>query len=117
MQPYRNLEVWRRAHRLALEVYRLTSAFPESERFGLTSQARRAAASIPANIAEGSVRSPNEYRHHLRISLGSAAELDYHLLLAADLGLLESNTHQTFEKELDEIKRMLFSLQQAVGRK
>lgn len=85
MGDYQKLEVWKAAHRLTLGIYRGTAAFPASERFGITSQLRRAAASIAANIAEGCGRnSDNELARFLRISLGSANEVEYFLLLARD---------------------------------
>jgi four helix bundle protein len=106
-----SLKVWHKAHRLTLAVYRSTSSFPDTERFGLTSQARRAAASIPANLAEGSARGTDgDFARFVRISLGSAAELEYHLLLAADLGYLRHDTYEALRIELSEIKRMLTGL-------
>ena len=81
MSDYRKLVVWEKAHKLVLEVYRVTMTFPKEELFGLTSQIRRASASIPANIAEGSGRgSDAEMARFLHIALGSASELEYHLL-------------------------------------
>ena len=87
MQDFRNLSVWRLAHELTLAAYRETSRFPSSEQFGLTSQMRRSAASIATNIAEGCGRgSDADFGRFLQIALGSASELEYQLLLAADLG-------------------------------
>ncbi len=89
MKNFRDLRVWEKAHRLALSVYRATRTYPSEELYGLTSQSRRAAASIPANIAEGCGRGGNpELRQFLQIAIGSASELGYHLLLAHDLKLL-----------------------------
>jgi four helix bundle protein len=85
MIAHERLEAWRWAHRLALEVYNATDRWPRSEMYGLTSQARRAAISIPANIAEGAARrGPREFARYLNISLGSLAELSYLLLFSRD---------------------------------
>jgi four helix bundle protein len=83
MQDFRDLRVWVLAHEVTLAVYRITAAFPREELFGLTSQIRRSAASIPANLAEGCGRNGNaEFARFCSIAMGSASELDYHLLLA-----------------------------------
>ena len=110
MQDYQRLKVWEKSHALTLAIYRLTGSFPADERFELTRQIRRSAASIPANIAEGCGRnSPRELKHFLTIASGSASELEYHLLLARDLGFAsdDSLTHR-----VSEVKRMLWSLMQ-----
>jgi four helix bundle protein len=108
MGDYRSLKVWQRAHRLTLLVYELTGRFPKSEQFGLTSQIRRASSSIPANLAEGCGRnSDRELARFARIALGSANELDYHLLLARDLGYLTPADHKRAIDELAELKRMI----------
>jgi four helix bundle protein len=86
MRDFRELKVWRKAHELTLDVYRVTRAFPKEETYGLTSQIRRAAASVGANIAEGSGKnSRSDFARYLQIAIGSASELEYHLLLAKDL--------------------------------
>lgn len=108
MQDFRKLQVWEKSHKLTLQVYQVTGSFPEQERYGLTSQMRRCAASIPANIAEGCGRdSPNDLARFLVIAAGSASELHYHLILAADLGLIEQATFESLENSVIEIKRML----------
>jgi len=108
MQDYRKLVVWQRAHQLVLSVYSTTTALPEGERFGLASQMRRAAVSVPANIAEGCGReTPGELKRFLYVAMGSARELDYHLLLARDLHFIEAQTYKRLAGELDEIQRML----------
>lgn len=107
MRDFRELKVWHKAHQLTLSVYRASTEFPTEERFGLTSQLRRAAAAIPANIAEGCGRSgQKELSRFLQIAMGSASELEYHLLLAHELDYLDS--HQ-LEEQAMEVKRMLAS--------
>jgi four helix bundle protein len=108
MQPYADLKVWQRSHALVLQVYRLSSALPQDERFGLVSQLRRAAASTPTHIAEGSKRrTSNDFAHFLNIAEGSLAELDYLLLLARDLGYVGNDKVGPLRAEVDEIARML----------
>lgn len=111
MKDFRNLRVWRNAHELVLQVYRATGEFPKREQFALTSQIRRAANSVPANIAEGCGRSSDaDFARFLRIAIGSASELEYHLLLAHDLNYFSKTEHQSLSKRLVEIKKMLTSL-------
>lgn len=108
MQNYRNLTVWQKSHSLVLDLYKMTTKFPKDELYGLTSQIRRAAVSIPANIAEGCARGGDaEFSRFLFISQGSAAELDYHLLLAHDLKFLDEPHYQSLSASLTEIRRML----------
>ncbi|MGH2532754.1 MAG: four helix bundle protein [Thermomicrobiales bacterium] len=108
MRDFRKIKVWDRAHQLVLAVYEATSTFPREEMFGLTSQIRRASASIPANIAEGCGRgSTAELARFCRISLGSANELEYHFLLAKDLRMLEPASYDRLDADLAEVKRML----------
>jgi four helix bundle protein len=111
MQPYTDLKVWQRSHALVLAVYRLTAAFPSEERFGLVSQVRRAAVSVPSNIVEGSKRQgPQDYARFLNIAEGSLAEADYLLLLARDLGYVQDEAVAKLRVEADEIARMLHTL-------
>jgi four helix bundle protein len=111
MKDYQNLEVWRRSHDLVLKVHRLTKAFPADEKFGLSSQLRRSAASIPSNLAEGCGRgSDTEQARFTEIAHGSASETEYHLLLARDLGYLTPQQHQPLADEISQIKRMLGGL-------
>ncbi|MFB3915145.1 MAG: four helix bundle protein [Terriglobales bacterium] len=94
MRNFRDLKVWEKSHRVTLAVYRQTAAFPKSELYGLTSQIRRSAASIAANIAEGAGKNSNpDFGRYLQIALSSASELEYHLLLANDLGYLDSEKY------------------------
>jgi len=108
VQHYRELEVWQRSVDLACECYRVTRVFPKEELFGLTSQIRRAAVSVPANIAEGCGRNGDaELARFLTIARGSASELDYYLLLAHDLGYLKSSRYEQLAEEVHGISRML----------
>ncbi len=111
MQDFRELKVWQKAHAATLTVYRVTEAFPGAERYGLTSQMRRAAASISANIAEGCGRgSDADFARFLHIALGSASELEYFALLAHDLAFLGESDHDKILAGAQEIKRMLAAL-------
>jgi four helix bundle protein len=110
LRDFRNLKVWEKAHQLALAIYQATAAFPKNEQYGLTSQIRRACVSIPANIAEGCGRSGDaELARFLQIAMGSASELEYHLLLARDLNLLNSSDYEHLANGVTEVKRMLTS--------
>jgi four helix bundle protein len=111
MQNFRDLKVWQKTHAMALSIYATTAGFPSEERFGLTSQMRRAAASIPANIAEGCVRSRDrDFARFLHTAMGSASEVEYFVLLALDLAFLDRSAHETLTADLEEIKRMLTAL-------
>lgn len=116
MRDFRDLKVWQKAHELTLSVYKATAMFPKEELYGLTSQIRRSCASIPANIAEGCGRSgAAELRRFLQIAMGSASELEYHLLLAHDLGLLSGSDYEHLAGETTEVKRMLTSFIQRLN--
>jgi len=111
MRDFRQLRDWAKAHNLALEIYRTTHHFPKEELYGLTNQLRRAAASIPANIAEGFGRGGNaEIARFLQIGMGSAYEVEYHALLARDLGFLKEETYNRLSSQIIEVKRMLATL-------
>lgn len=111
MQDFRNLEVWHKAHTLTLNVYQSTKAFPSEELYGLTSQMRRSASSIPTNIAEGCGRSGNkELVRFLQISMGSASELEYQLLLSRDLDYLSPADYESLRGQLVTVKKMAASL-------
>lgn len=108
MKDYKKLMVWEKSHQLALAVYGATSDFPKDELYGPTSQIRRACVSIPANIAEGCGREGDaELARFFQISMGSASELEYHLLLAHDLGILSDNVYSDLNSSLTEVRRML----------
>jgi len=110
VQDFKQLNVWQNAHQLTLEMYNATRRFPKDELYGLTSQMRRCSSSIAANIAEGCGRGGNlDFSRFLHIAMGSASELEYHLLLARDL-VLASSTHSQLDGRVVEVKRMLTSL-------
>ena len=111
MKSFRDLKVWEKSHELTLAAYDATSNFPKQEMFGLVSQIRRCASSIPANIAEGCGRRGNgEFHRFLQIAMGSASELEYHLLLSRDLKFLDTELHTSLNSRVEEVKRMLSSL-------
>lgn len=115
MEDFKDLRVWAKAHELTLTVYQRTRSFPKEEMYGLTSQLRRASASIGANIAEGcGRRSDAEMKRFVQIARGSANEVEYHLLLAKDLGFLSADEHKDLEAKVLEIQRMLTSLVQSL---
>jgi four helix bundle protein len=111
MKDFRDLQVWSKAHELTLWIYGATKGFPRDELYGLTSQMRRCSASIGANIAEGCGRhGDGEFHRFLQMAMGSASELEYHLLLARDLHYMSAQDHKNGEAAVQEIKRMLASL-------
>ncbi len=108
---YKDFVVWQRAVELSLEVYKLTSSFPESERFGLTNQLRRASVSVASNIAEGYGRSTSgEYRQFLGHARGSNFELQTQLVIAGGLGFGKAPTRQTVQELSEEVSRMLVAI-------
>ena len=108
MRDFRELKVWSKSHRLTLDVYGVTAGSPREEMYGLTSQLRRSCASIPANIAEGCGRSGDvELGRFMQIAMGSASELEYHLLLAHDLNFLDPPNYNRLSEGAIEAKRML----------
>ena len=112
MGDFRKLSVWKKAHDVALGVYRETSRWPKHELYGLISQTRRAAFSIPANIAEGCGKNSDaELARHARNALGSANELSYYLILAHELGYSEPSTGDDLQDSLSEVRRMVASLE------
>jgi four helix bundle protein len=115
MRNYKDLVVWEKAHLLTLVVYKTTKTFPNEERFGLTSQMRRASTSIAANLAEGcGRRSDGEMGRFIQIAMGSGAELSYHFLLARDLGLIEAKVYEGLDSDLAVVMRMMSSLSHKV---
>ncbi len=108
MKDFRSLKVWEKAHALTLAIYKSTENFPKQEMYALTSQIQRAAVSIPTNIAEGCGKdSDAELKRYFVISMGSASELEYLLILARDLGYLPENTFRSMTNDLVEVRKML----------
>lgn len=117
MKDFRTLRVWNEAYALARDAYRLTQPFPSTERYGLTSQIRRAAASIPADIAEGCGRDrEKELKRFLEFARGSASELETHLLLSCDLEYLSIDSFEDVHSRLTDVQAMLSSLIRKIKR-
>jgi four helix bundle protein len=111
MRTFEELIVWKRSHLLVMSIYERTRSFPPEERFGLTSQLRRAAVSVPANLAEGCKRSSrSDFARHVAIARASASEVDYLVYLSTALGYVEESVSHELRRELDEIQRMLTAL-------
>ena len=111
MQNFKDLLLWRQAHQLTLEIYKATKDFPKEELFGVTSQIRRAAVSIPCNIAEGCGRyTQKDFANFLQISLGSTNETDYLTLLAKDLDYLNQNQFNTLQENINKVRAMNINL-------
>ena len=118
LKSYKDLIVWQKSIELVSEIYRLTEKFPQSEIYGLTSQMRRAAVSIPSNIAEGySRKSRNEYSQFIKISFGSGAELETQLILAENLKFTSAEKSAKVKLLLEEIMRMLNRLYSSLNPK
>ena len=110
MQDFKKIDVWKRSFSFSIEIYKCTSTFPNDEKFGLVSQIRRAAISIPTNIAEGAGRvSRKDFANFLQIAMGSASEVDCELLIAKEIGFIENNVFTRLYNELTEIRKMLVS--------
>jgi four helix bundle protein len=115
MKPHHRLDVWKRAIKFVEQIYKTTSSFPSEEKFGLTSQMRRSAVSIPSNIAEGAARnSTKEFINFLHISQGSVAELETQIIISKNLQFLDSQMEELLLKELDEISKMIIGLQRSL---
>jgi four helix bundle protein len=113
VKDFRELKVWQKVHQLTLAVYHVTTRFPREELYGLTSQIRRSCSSIPANLAEGCGRNGDaEFGRFCSIAAGSASELEYHLLLARDLALIDPRNYENLAEQTVEVKRMLSALLQ-----
>jgi four helix bundle protein len=118
VQDFRKLVVWQKSHKLTLEVFALSATFARPPYYALQNQAVRAAMSVPSNLAEGAGRTGDrEFRRFARIALGSASELEYHLLLARDLGLVPATSHERLSECVAEVKRMLTGLIATLGNK
>jgi four helix bundle protein len=117
MMPYQKLTAWQAAHELALAIYRVTDRFPKHELYGLTSQIRRAAFSVAANIAEGVAKRGNgEFRRFLDMSIGSLSEISYATLLAKDLGLLDAEQAKEIESRREHASKLTWGLYKSVSR-
>ena len=117
MRDIRKYEVFQLADQLVLEVYRVTAKFPKSEVFGMTGQMRRAAASIPMNLAEGAARaSAREFAQFVNIAIGSCEEVRYQLHLAEALGYIPTVEQQKLDNRYESVKKMLAKLYGAVSR-
>src|SRR5712692_9270689 len=115
MQRFTELQVWQRGHSLVLSVYRMTTGFPQNERYGLTSQLRRAALSVPTNIAEGSKRlTSQEYARFLNIAEASLAETEYLVMVSRDLGYITPAIATAAFRDVAELARMLHGLRERV---
>jgi len=115
MMPFESLKAWQSSHLLTLEVYRVSDAWPNGELYGLTAQARRAAVSICANIAEGAAkRSRKEFGRYLDMALGSFSELTYLLLLSRDLGIMKPEEGKAVEGLRSEAGKLLWGLYRRV---
>lgn len=118
MRPHRNLDAWIKSVEFVVSIYEITKAFPQEERFGLTSQIRRASVSISSNIAEGAGRkSDREFLQFLSHSQGSASEVDTQLYIAFRLKFINEADYQSLEKSLDDIGRMITGLSNHLERK
>lgn len=104
---YKELIAYQKAYKLVLDIDRLTEAFPKEEMYGLTSQIRRAATSIPSNIAEGFMRGPREYAQFLKVALGSTAELETRLSLAKDIGFVRAGQFEITQQSVKEVLKLL----------
>ena len=110
MKDFRELKVWEKSHQLTLEIYKMTVGFPKVEQYGITSQIRRAAASIGLNIAEGCGRgSDADFKRFLYFSLGSATETEYCMQLALDLHYISNDAYVVLNDQINEVKKMLFA--------
>ena len=117
MRPHERLDVWKRSIDFVVAIYKMTDEFPRDERFGLTSQIRRAAVSVPANIAEGAGRhTAKEFKYFLSNAQGSVSELATELLIAQKLGYLKEETFDIGNRELTSIGRMILGLARSVSR-
>ena len=111
LKNYKELKVWQKAYQLCIAIYKITKHFPKEEMYGLTSQIRRSAVSVPSNIAEGYGRkSTLEYMQSLYIAYGSHCELETQVMLSNDLGFIKTEDFEVLQKEIGEVERMLKAL-------
>ena len=115
MQDFHSLQIWQKGHELTLKVYEISKSFPKDEMFSLTSQVRRAAYSIPTNIAEGSGRKTKaDFSHFLQMAIGSASELEYEILLAKDLHYIKEVQYNELKVEIVELRKMIINFQKRI---
>lgn len=108
MQDFKNIDVWKKSHLLVKDIYRAAKSFPSSEVYGITSQLRRAAVSIPTNIAEGAAKGSNpDFGRFLQIAFGSASEVEYLILLAFELNFLKEDEYEQLNNDTVEVEKML----------
>lgn len=108
---YTDLIAWQKSYQFTLDIYKVTRTFPKNELYGITSQMRRACASIPANIAEGSMReSPKTFRQFVRIARGSMAEMEVWIRLSYDLGYIDQEGYNSLHRQCNEVGKLLFGL-------
>ena len=118
MHNYKELNIWKRAIKLAVEVYKISAAFPADERYGLTSQIKRAVVSIASNVAEGAGRNTNgEFIQFLGIANGSSFEVTTQLIIAAELGIVKYEQVNIILTELDEVQKMLYAFMNNLSNK
>lgn len=111
IKSFKQLKIWQKGVEIVKDTYHLTKQFPKEELYGLTSQIKRSAISIPANVAEGFKRyHPLEYKRFLRVALGSAAELETELIIANELGFIRNSELESISEKLDHVSKMISSL-------
>lgn len=113
MRNFKKYDIWKLSHELVLTIYEITKTFPQNEQYGIVSQLRRAATSIPTNISEGCGRgSDKEFNHFLNVALGSAFETEYLLILAKDLKYMKEDVFQNLEEKINTIKSKIYKLKE-----
>lgn len=118
MTTHRDLDAWKRSIELVVKVYKMTERFPKEEVYGLTSQIRRAAVSIPSNIAEGAGRtSDKEFMYFLSISIGSLAEVDTQLIICKELKLITSDIYEQLEIDITNVRKLILGLRRYLNAK
>ncbi|MBW2589790.1 MAG: four helix bundle protein [Deltaproteobacteria bacterium] len=118
LKNYKELKVWQRSYQLCLKIYKITKRFPNEEKYGLTSQIRRAAVSVPSNIAEGYGRKTTpEYIRFLYIAYGSNCEIETQILLSGDLGYIDTDKLEILQEGIGEVERMLKALIKSLEKK
>ncbi len=116
MKSHKDLDVWNKAISFVSDIYKITESFPNSELFGLTNQLRRAAVSIPSNIAEGAARtSQKEFNQFLSVALGSSAEVETQLLIALNLQFISKDEYKELTVKIDDIRKMLIGLKKSLN--